>query len=149
MQNPLPCPPPGWHCIFSKGSLCINSGFRYFLEFSPQTLGFHDPIWLYNIFQMGWNSTTNSFICATEKLGGFMWVFQRFRIHPGALAPLVGVLLNLYAWIDVVAVVPSLMDWAYKRDESLGSKLCIAVLVDWKNWSCQQNMCYPQQKARP
>ncbi len=59
-----------------------------------------------------------------------MWVFQRFRIHPGALAPLVGVLLNLYAWIDVVAVVPSLMDWAYKRDESLGSKLCIAVLVD-------------------
>lgn len=37
------------------------------------------------------------------------------------MAPLVGVLLNLYAWIDVVAVVPSLMDWAYKRDASLGS----------------------------
>ena len=28
---------------------------KHVLEFSPQTLGFHDPIWLAHIFQIGWN----------------------------------------------------------------------------------------------
>lgn len=48
-----------------------------------------------------------------------------------SLAPLVGVLLNLYAWIDVVAVVPSLMDWAYKRDEFYNIQfICLMRLVE-------------------
>ena len=41
-------------------------------------------------------------------------------VFPGALAPLVALLLNLYAWIDIIAVVPTLMDLAYKSDARLG-----------------------------
>jgi type III secretory pathway component EscT len=44
----------------------------------------------------------------------------------GALAPLVALLLNLYAWIDIIAVVPTLMDLAYKRDACLRLSQCNA-----------------------
>lgn len=48
-----------------------------------------------------------------------------------ALAPLVALLLNLYAWIDIIAVVPTLMDLAYKRDAFYNIQfICLLRLVE-------------------
>ena len=38
-----------------------------FLEVSPRTLGFHDPSWRYNIFQIGWNQQLISCLCFKGK----------------------------------------------------------------------------------
>lgn len=42
------------------------------------------------------------------------------QLRRGSLAPLVALLLNIFAWMDVIAVTPSLMDLIIHADAQLG-----------------------------
>ena len=50
------------------GSLETRWWFQTFLEFSPRSLAFHDPIWRMHIFQMGWlKPPTSEIFWGSEK----------------------------------------------------------------------------------
>ena len=62
--------------------------------------------------------------CCVSVCWPFNWKkagWSSFRNHcQGSAAPFIALLINAYAWIDVIAMMPSVLDFIFRDDAQLG-----------------------------
>ena len=91
--------------IFTSSRLVTRWwNFKYFLHFQPEPWG-NDPIWLYNIFQMGWNHQLEEFDFQLIFLHASVprWWYHWSKTYPSS-------------WPETQATSIGLGDWNFSEN---------------------------------